>query len=185
MVYPVFTGLMPQKVNHGLLRPVCVRGAWFDQSDQKVRRVLPERVYSMSAPGDKLSCRKPAGRATEQSLSVGVSSIQRHITQGSSHYGHQGLRISRNRGPDTDQKEEDMATSNRGCSKGNLRKVQLRSRSKKEINASVNTRIGNLSKRLEITDNKYSCVFLHGLHERWTNHLSGKCLQMSTDTCLD
>ena len=140
---------------------------------------------SMSAPGDKLSCRKPAGRATEQSLSVGVSSIQRHITQGSSHYGHQGLRISRNRGPDTDQKEEDMATSNRGCSKGNLRKVQLRSRSKKEINTSVNTRIGNLSKRLEITDNKYSCVFLHGLHERWTNHLSGKCLQMFTDTCLD
>ena len=141
--------------------------SWFDQ---KVDQGLPCPVSDQGVPclrnpcqqtrpGDKLSCRKPAGRATEQSLSVGVSSIQRHITQGSSHYGHQGLRISRNRGPDTDQKEEDMATSNRGCSKGNLRKVQLRSRSKKEINTSVNTRIGNLGKRLQITDNKCSCVF--------------------------
>ena len=155
VVYPVFTGLMPQKVNHGLLRPVCVRGPGLTKATKKF--AVSCLSGSMSAPGDKLSCRKPAGRATEQSLSVGVSSIQRHITQGSSHYGHQGLRISRNRGPDTDQKEEDMATLNRGCSKGNLRKVQLRSRSKKEINTSVNTRIGNLSKRLEITDNK--CFF--------------------------
>ena len=64
VVYPVFTGLMPQKVNHGLLRPVCVRGAWFDQSDQKVRRVLPERVYVSAWGQIELSeARGPRDRA--------------------------------------------------------------------------------------------------------------------------
>ena len=64
VVYPVFTGLMPQKVNHGLLPPVCVRGAWFDQSDQKVRRVLPERVYVSAWGQIELSeARGPRDRA--------------------------------------------------------------------------------------------------------------------------
>ena len=64
LVYPAFMGLVATKVNHGLLPTVYVRVVWFDQSDQKVRRVLPERVYVSAWGQIELSeARGPRDRA--------------------------------------------------------------------------------------------------------------------------
>ena len=72
-------------------------------------------------PGDKLSCRKPAGPATKQSLSGGYFLNPAILpTHGSSHYGgHPSQDISGNGSKEAGWIEPDIATRNQGYSRGN------------------------------------------------------------------
>ena len=80
--------------------------SWFDQ---KVDQGVPclRNPCQQTRPGDKLSCRKPAGPATGQSLSAGyfLNPAQQPYYP-SSHYGRPSQDIS-GLSPDTAEKEED------------------------------------------------------------------------------
>ena len=74
-------------------------------------------------PGDKLSCRKPAGSATKQSLSAGYFLNPAILPHGSSHYGHPSQDIS---GPLRTRIKGKMDQARRGNAESGLLKGKPR-----------------------------------------------------------